>query len=51
MDLERHAYGFLAGRPSNIKKGTDVELGKRQSIMAYERKSNDKGSAFRVEGI
>ena len=34
-----------------IKKGTDVELGKRMSKMGYERKRNNKGSAFRVEGI
>ena len=34
-----------------IKKGTDVELGKRLSKMGYERKRNNKGSAFKVEGI
>jgi len=34
-----------------IKKGTDVELGKRLSKMGYERKRNSKGSAFKVEGI
>ena len=33
-----------------IKKGTDVELGKRLSKMGYERKRNSKGSAFKVEG-
>ena len=35
----------------SIKKGTDVELGKRLSKMGYERKRNNKGSAFKVEGI
>ena len=34
-----------------IKKGTDVELGKRLSKMGYERKRNNKGSAFKVEAI
>ncbi|MBR2096825.1 MAG: hypothetical protein IJ907_02905 [Prevotella sp.] len=34
-----------------IKKGTDVELGKRLSKMGYERKRNNKGSVFKVEGI
>jgi hypothetical protein len=34
-----------------IKKGTDVELGKRLTKMGYERKRNSKGSAFKVEGI
>ena len=34
-----------------IKKGTDVELGKRLSKLGYERKRNNKGSAFKVEGI
>jgi hypothetical protein len=34
-----------------IKKGTDIELGKRLVKMGYERKRNNKGSAFRVEGI
>ena len=34
-----------------IKKGTDVELGKRLSKMGYERKRNNKGSAFKIEGI
>ena len=34
-----------------IKKGTDVELGKRLVKMGYERKRNSKGSVFRVEGI
>ena len=34
-----------------IKKGTDVELGKRLTKMGYERKRNNKGSAFKVETI
>ena len=34
-----------------IKKGTDVELGKRLTKMGYERKRNNKGSAFKVEAI
>ena len=34
-----------------IKKGTDVELGKRLTKMGYERKRNKKGSVFKVEGI
>ena len=34
-----------------IRKGTDVELGKRLSKMGYERKRNNKGSAFEIEGI
>ena len=34
-----------------IKKGTDVELGKRLSKMGYERKRNNKGSVFKVEAI
>jgi predicted P-loop ATPase len=34
-----------------IRKGTDVELGKRLSKMGYERKRNNKGSAFKLEGI
>jgi hypothetical protein len=34
-----------------IKKGTDVELGKRLTKMGYERTRNSKGSAFTVEGI
>ena len=34
-----------------IKKGTDIELGKRLSKMGYERKRNNKGSAFKIEGI
>ena len=34
-----------------IKKGTDVELGKRLSKMGYERKRNNKGSAFKLEAI
>ena len=34
-----------------IRKGTDVELGKRLSKMGYERKRNNKGSVFKVEGI
>ena len=34
-----------------IRKGTDVELGKRLTKMGYERKRNNKGSAFKVEGI
>ena len=34
-----------------IKKGTDVELGKRLVEMGFERKRNTKGAVFRVEGI
>ena len=34
-----------------IKKGTDIELGKRLTKMGYERKRNNKGSAFKMEGI
>ena len=34
-----------------IKKGTDVEVGKRLSKMGYERKRNSKGSAFKLVGI
>ena len=34
-----------------IRKGTDAELGKRLSKMGYERKRNNKGSAFKVEAI
>ena len=34
-----------------IRKGTDVELGKRMIKMGYERKRNSKGSVFKVEEI
>ena len=34
-----------------IKKGTDIELGKRLTKMGYEHKRTSKGSAFRVEEI
>ena len=34
-----------------IKKGTDVELGKRLTKMGYEHKRNNKGSVFKIEGI
>jgi len=34
-----------------IRKGTDVELGKRLTKMGYERKRNSKGSVFKVEEI
>ena len=33
-----------------IKKGTDIELGKRLAKMGYERKRNNKGSTFKIEG-
>ena len=34
-----------------IKKGTDIELGKRLVKMGYERKRNSRGSSFKIEGI
>lgn len=34
-----------------IKKGTDIELGKRLVKMGYERKRNSRGSAFKIGGI
>ena len=34
-----------------IKKGTDIELGKRLIKIGYERKRNSKGSIFRIEEI
>ena len=34
-----------------IKKGTDMELGRRLIKMGYERKRNNKGSVFRIVEI
>jgi hypothetical protein len=34
-----------------VRKGTDVELGKRLIKMGYERKRNSRGSLFRIEEI
>ncbi|MBO7584893.1 MAG: hypothetical protein J6T09_04425, partial [Bacteroidales bacterium] len=34
-----------------VKKGTDMELGRRLIKMGYERKRNNKGSVFRIVEI
>ena len=34
-----------------IRKGTDIELGRRLTKMGYEHKRTNKGSVFKVEEI